>query len=141
MRSSYLEQNSGLSDVASKGFEVVDAITLTAGQSGSCFYLDSDGGAYTITLPSEAVGLNYKFFVKEDTPTGAITIASGSANVYGNLEQQSDTNENNRVAAAGVTNVIIGTAALKGDYLEYNCDGASWYVSGMSSIQTAVSTS
>ena len=117
--------------------------TLYLEDSGKVFVLDSAGGAYTIKLDSSTVqaGWGCRFIVHENTPTGAITIAAKSAIVYGNLEQQSDTNEDNRVACAGVTNVIIGTSALKGDYLDYICDGTYYYVSGMSSIQTAVSTS
>ena len=122
--------------------KITAAETVTNGDSGKVFLLDSAGGAYSITMPTTLkAGVNYKFIVQENTPTGAITLAFGSAIVYGNLEQQADTNEDNRVACAGVSNVIIGTSALKGDYLEFVCDGTNWYVSGMSSIQTAISTS
>jgi|SaaInl4_200m_RNA_FD_contig_21_2125789_length_973_multi_22_in_0_out_0_2 hypothetical protein len=120
------------------------AETISNGDSGKVFLLEalSAGGAYSITMPTTLkAGVNYKFIVQENTPGAAITLAFGSAIVYGNLEQQSDTNEDNRVACAGVSNVIIGTSALKGDYLEFENDGTSWYVSGMSSIQTAISTS
>lgn len=122
---------------------ITAAKTLTEKDNGKVFVLDSTGGAYEITLDSACLtaGWGCKFIVGENTPTGAITIGAGSAIVYGNLEQQSDTNEDNRVACAGVSNVIIGTSALKGDYLNYISDGTYYYVSGMSSIQTAVSTS
>lgn len=122
--------------------KITAAETLKNGDSGKVFMLDSASGAYSITMPTTLkAGVNYRFIVQENTPTGAITLAFGSAIVYGNLEQQADTNEDNRVAAAGVSNVIIGTTALQGDYLDFVCDGTYWYVSGMSSIQTAVSTS
>ena len=120
---------------------ITAAKTLVKADSGKVFYLDSAGGAYSIPLPAVAASAHFSFIVQENNPTGAITIAAGSAIVYGNLEQQSDTNEDNRVACAGVSSVIIGTSALKGDWLDFSCDGTSWYVRGQSSIQTAVSTS
>lgn len=119
------------------------AKTLYKGDSGKVFLVGSAAGAYSITIDGslKVAGSKLKFIVDENTPTNVITIAFGSAIVYGNLEQQADTAEDNRVAAAGVSNVIIGTSALKGDYLEFISDGTYFYVSGMSSIQTAVSTS
>ena len=134
-----------LGSVQSFGYQLAETITeaktLTNGDCGKVFYLDSAGGAYTITLPTLRAGLRFRFVVDEDTPTAAITIAASTTDVYGILEQQSDTNENNRVACAAVTNVIIGTSSLKGDVLEYECDGTNWYVHAHSSIQSALSTS
>ena len=114
---------------------------LTKLDSGTVFFMSATSETIQITFPLVQEGLNFRFIIDEDTPTNTITIGAGSTIIYGNLEQQSDTNEDNRVICAGVTNVIIGTSALKGDYLDFVCDGTSWYVSGMSSIQTAISTS
>ncbi|MBC8551612.1 MAG: hypothetical protein H8D23_18355 [Candidatus Brocadiales bacterium] len=122
-------------------YPITTTATLTKLDSGSEFFVDAAGGAYTITLPSVENGLNFKFTVQENTPTGDITIAAGSAIIYGNLAIQADTNEDNRVASAGVSNVLIDTTALKGDYVEFMCDGTSWYVSGMGSVQGAFTTS
>ena len=114
------------------------ATTLTAADSGNIFMLDA-ASTLAVTLPSVAVGLQYHFIVADST--AVCTIGAGSAIILGNLEQQSDTNENNRVACAGVSNVIIGTTALQGDSISFVSDGVKWYVVGHSSIQTAVSTS
>uniref|UniRef100_A0A6M3KCM7 Uncharacterized protein n=1 Tax=viral metagenome TaxID=1070528 RepID=A0A6M3KCM7_9ZZZZ len=124
-------------------FETITAAkTLYRNDSGKVFMLTA-AAAYSVTIDSslKVAGSKLKFIVDEDTPTGAVTIAFGSAIVYGNLEQQADTAEDNRVACAGVSNLIVGTTALKGDYLEVTSDGTYFYVSGMSSIQTAMSTS
>ena len=60
------------------------AYTVLDSDSGKTFMLDSAGGAYTITLPTAPLeGFNCKFIVKEDTPTGDITIAAGSAIIDG----------------------------------------------------------
>ena len=80
MRSAYIEQNSGAGGYLGPYQRITAAVTLTAVEdSGKGFLLDSAGGAYTITLPTAttaAEGTNYKFWVEENTPTGAITIAA-----------------------------------------------------------------
>ena len=117
------------------------ATTLDAQDSGKVFSLHA-AALYSITLPTTLIaGLHYMFYVEEDTPTGAITIAAGSAIIYGNLSIQSDTDEDNRVACAGGSNVIIGIAAKKGDSVEFICDGSSWYVRGFGQVQTSFTVS
>jgi hypothetical protein len=121
---------------------VTAAITLTAQDSGKLFTLDSAGGAYAITLPAVAnsAGLVFKFVVLENTPTADITISSDGTNVYGNLMIQSDTNEDNRVACAGVTSVLVDTTALLGDSLEFTGTGANYFVQGFGQVQGAFTT-
>ena len=81
MRSAFLEQNSGITAGVKKKVEnVTVARTLTNDESGKVFMLDSAGGAYAVTLPTALEdGVYWKFVVSEETPTGAITIAAGSA--------------------------------------------------------------
>ena len=62
--------------------DVDGAYTVLQSDSGKVFMLSSTGGACEITLPVAAnlqEGWHAKFVVKEDTPTGVITIAAGSA--------------------------------------------------------------
>lgn len=115
--------------------QVTTTRVLTKLDSGTNFFVDAAGGAYTITLPAVEDGLNFKFWVQENTPTGDVTIKASGAIIYGNLAIQADTNEDNRVGCAGQTNVLIDTTALKGDWLEFICDGTSWYVNAFSQIQ------
>jgi len=125
-------------------FETITAAkTLYKKDSGKVFMLSSAGGAYSITIDSslKVAGAKLKFIVDENTPTGDITIAFGSAIVYGSLSVQSDTAEDNRVACAGKSNVLIDTVALKGDNLVCTCDGTYWYVDGMSCYQGGFTTS
>ena len=121
---------------------ITAATTLTREDSGKIFTLDSAGGAYTITLPTvtDSAGLVFKFIVLENTPTGDITISSNAANIFGNLMIQSDTNEDNRVAAAGVTSVLVDTTALKGDMVELIGTGTNYFVQGFGSVQGAFTT-
>ena len=118
------------------------ATVLTVEDSGTIFTLDSAGGAYAITLPAVAnsAGLVFKFVVLENTPTADITISSDAANIFGNLMIQSDTNEDNRVAAAGVTSVLVDQVALKGDMVEFIGTGVNYFVQGFAQIQGAFTT-
>ena len=149
MRSDYLNVNSAHSNWKKKTELVSVARTLTADDSGKEFYLESSGGAYSITLPTGASiedGVNYKFWVQENTPTGAITIAAGSAIVFGKVnENEVDTGDDGPGSSAdgatGVSNVIIGTSALQGDYLELDAYDGKWYLSGQSGKDGAVTTS
>ena len=86
--------------------------TVTPGESGTWFTLDASAGAFT-----------------------------DSTNVYGTLSIQSDTNEDNRVALAGSTNVLFDTTCLLGDWVDFVSDGTYYYVSGMGSVQGAFTVS
>ena len=121
---------------------ITAATTLTREDSGKIFTLDSAGGAYAITLPTvaDSAGLVFKFIVLENTPTADITISSNAANIFGNLMIQSDTNEDNRVAAAGVTSVLVDTTALKGDMVELIGTGTNYFVQGFAQVQGAFTT-
>ena len=118
------------------------AKTVSVQESGTLFTLDSAGGAYAVTLPTVASGANciFTFVVAENTPTADITISSNAANIFGNLAVQSDTNEDNRVACAGVTSVLVKQAALKGDRVQFVGDGSSYFVTGMGGVQAAFAT-
>ena len=149
MRSDYLNVNSAHSNWKKKTELIGVARTLTADDSGKEFYLESSGGAFSITLPTGSGiedGVNYKFWVQENTPTGAITIAAGSAIVFGKVnETEVDTGDDGPGSSAdgatGVSNVIIGTSALQGDYLELDAYDGKWYLNGQSGKDGAVTTS
>ena len=149
MRSDVLNQNSQHTDWKKKVELIGVARTLTEVDSGKEFYLESSGGAFSITLPTGADiedGVNYKFWVQENTPTGAITLAAGSAIVFGKInETEVDTSDDGPGSSAdgatGVSNVILGTSALKGDFLELDAYGGHWFLNGQSGKDGAVTTS
>ena len=149
MRSDYLNVNSQHSNWKKKTELVGAARTLTADDSGKEFYLESSGGAFSITLPTGAGvedGVNYKFLVQENSPTGAITIAAGSAIVFGRVtETEVDTGDDGPGSSAdgatGVSNVIIGTSALQGDFIELDAYDGEWYLNGKSGKDGTVTTS
>ena len=120
------------------------AIELTAEDSGKFYTVDSSAGAYEITLPSPTKGIRYDFVVKEDTPTGAVTIKATGALIYGRfLEGEVDTSSdaNGSAGATGQTNVIIGTAANTGDSVRLVCDGTNWYTQGVTALDGSITVS
>ena len=149
MRSDVLNQNSQHTDWKKKVELIGVARTLTEADSGKEFYLESSGGAFSITLPTGADiedGVNYKFWVQENTPTGAITLAAGSAIVFGKInETEVDTSDDGPGSSAdgatGVSNVILGTSALNGDFIELDAYGGHWFLNGQSGKDGAVTTS
>ena len=150
MRNDYLNVNSQQTgNYKQKAMLLSAAITLTESDSGKVFYCESSGGAYSITFPTGGSiedGIYYKFWNNENTPTGAITFAAGSAIVFGKInETEVDTSDDGPGSSAdgatGVSNVIWGTSALKGDYLEFSSYGGHWYLNGQSGKDAAVTTS
>ena len=123
---------------------ILAAKTLVNGDNGKVFYLDAAGGAYTIELPSVRAGLHFRFFLQEHTPTGAITIAAGSAIIYGWIAEAEVTTNDDAPGSAtgtGISNIIIGTGADKGLFIELHCDGTSWYIMGMTESDGDITTS
>ena len=150
MRADYLNENSsGTQSWKQKASMLSAAITLSEKDSGKVFYVEASGGAYTVTFPTGGDiedGIYYKFWVNENTPTGAVTFAAGSAIIFGKVnETEVDTGDDGPGSSAdgatGVSNVIIGTSALKGDYLEFSSFGGHWYLTGQSGKDGAVTTS
>jgi hypothetical protein len=142
MRSAFLEQNSGVTAGVKKKVEtVLAARTLTNDESGKVFMLDSAGGAYAVTLPLTLEdGVYWKFVVSEETPTGAMTIAAGSA-IVSMVMKDAGGDASNSTAGTQVSNVIIGTSAQKGDYINIMAVGNEWVAECLSSINDAVTTS
>ena len=131
MRSAYLEQNSGVSDLKLKVENIAAARTLTAADSGKVFTIDQSS-AYSITLPTAAAagaGWHAKFILTtaasnavevipnsaEDTLIGMIGSADGAAA---------------ESAESGVDQLIWASGAAVGDWAELVCDGLNFYVSG-----------
>ena len=122
---------------------ITAARTLDTNDSGKVFTLDSSGGAYTITLPTAAqlvAGWNCKFIVKEDTPTGDITIAAGSAIIDG-VNDDGQGNVANSTAGTAVSNIIVEQASKQGDFIDLFTDGTTYYFHAVGSVDQAFTTS
>tara|TARA_Y100000296_G_scaffold79026_1_gene102472 strand:+ start:2301 stop:2735 length:435 start_codon:yes stop_codon:yes gene_type:complete len=144
MRSDYLNENSGATFGLKKKVEPITvARTLSNDDSGKVFRLDSAGGAYSITLPTASTGedgVYYKLIVEEETPTAIITVAAGSA-IISLVMKDAGGNASNSTAGTQVSNILIGTTAEKGDYVNLLFANGEWFAECMSSIDDAVTTS
>ena len=142
MRSAFLEQNSGATAGVKKKVVNVDAaITLTNDDSGKVYMLSATGGTVAVTLPTALEdGVYYKFIVEEETPSNAITIAAGSA-IVSLVMKDAGGNASNSTVGTQVSNLIIGTSAQKGDYIDLMAAGDEWVGECLSSIDDAVTTS
>ena len=143
MRAATREKNSGKGGFLKKIEPITVARTLVEADSGKVFMLSSAGGAYEITLPTASTGVDgchYKFIVEEETPTGAITIAAGSA-IISLVMKDPGGNASNSTAGTQVSNVIVGTSAQKGDYINIMYAGGEYLAEAMSGIDDALTTS
>jgi len=143
MRAATREKNSGKGGFLQKIEPITVARTLTAADSGKVFMLSSAGGAYSVTLPTASSGvdgIHYKFIVEEETPTGAITIAAGSA-IISLVMKDPGGNASNSTAGTQVSNIVIGTSAQKGDYINIMYAGGEYLAEAMSGIDDALTTS
>ena len=117
------------------------AYTMLASDSGKTFLLSATGGTVAVTLPTALEdGVYYKFIVEEETPSNAITIAAGSA-IVSLVMKDAGGNASNSTAGTQVSNLIIGTSAQKGDYIDLMAAGDEWVGECLSSIDDAVTTS
>ena len=106
--------------------------------SGTVFMLSSTGGAYTITLPaSPEDGFYCKFVVKENTPTGDITITAGSA-ILDFVMTDMAGNISNSTAGTAKTTIVCHTECTKGDYVNIFSDGSTYYGEAVSAIDDAI---
>ena len=130
-------------DVRKNVHNVDGAYTMLTSDSGKVFTLSSTAGACEITLlPAASLveGWNCKLIVKEDTPTVIITVAAGSA-IIDLVMKDSGGNASNSTAGTAVSNILIGTAAKQGDYINILCDGSTYYAECLSSTDDSITTS
>ena len=144
-RGSILERNSGNGGYLLPVLKISAAKSLDAiDDSGKVFIVANAGSAYSISLPTTLeVGTQYKL-IFEDSPNAAVTIAAGSAIMFGKIgEAEVDTSDDapGSAGSTGVSNVIFGTTADEGDHIDIVCDGTIWYFNGMAAVDGAVTTS
>jgi hypothetical protein len=127
-----------------KNVHAVDgAYTILDSDSGKTFMLSSTAGACEITLPVAAnlvEGAFYKFIVKEDTPTGVITIAAGSA-IIDMVQKDLGGDAANSTAGTAVSNIVIAVATKQGDIVNVFTDGITYYAECLSSTNNSITTS
>tara|TARA_R110002051_G_scaffold199110_1_gene266109 strand:- start:251 stop:682 length:432 start_codon:yes stop_codon:yes gene_type:complete len=143
MRSDILNANSQQSGgYKLKATNLVSDTTLTEADSGKVFFITA-AATVAITLPTATSGedgIHFKFVVWEETPTAAITIGAGSA-IVSLVMKDAGGDASNSTAGTQVSNIVIGTSAQRGDYVNMTFFGGEWVADCMSSINNAVTTS
>jgi len=108
------------------------ARTLERGDTGKMFVLDAAAGA-TVTLPSLAYGLNFKFVVGAAFATTNWVVDSAEGdNINGFISDMGSTPA--VVVASGEDQInFVASAETIGDYVELvaDYDNSQWLVSGM----------
>ena len=120
--------------------DVDGAQTVLQSDSGKVFMLSSTGGACEITLPVAAnlqEGWHAKFVVKEDTPTGVITLAAGSA-IIDMVMKDPGANLSNSTAGTAKSNILLRATCTQGDYVNIFTDGSTYYAEAISGIDDAI---
>ena len=114
--------------------ETPTAVTdLTGVDSGKTIYLNAAEG-FAIGLPTLAAGLKFKFVVGAAFATTDFTIVASTNVIQGGAIV-------NSVFVPAVTeNTIsfVATAETIGDYVELECDGTNWIVSGVGAAAGAI---
>ena len=111
------------------------AATLTAEESGKLLILSAAAGAQ-VTLPAVATsaGFSYKFVVGATFATTAWTIKAATSKIQGGVI----VNSVNVPGADENTITFSASAETVGDFVELNCDGTNWYVSGLGTSAGAI---
>ena len=116
------------------------AYTALQSDSGKVFMLSSTGGACEITLPVAAnlqEGWHAKFVIKEDTPTGVITMAAGSA-IIDMVMKDPGANLSNSTAGTAKSNILLRATCTQGDVVNIFTDGSTYYAEAISGIDDAI---
>ena len=114
---------------------ITGATTLSAEDSSKVLILIAAAGAQ-ITLPAvaDATGQNYRFIVGQLFATTAWTIKAASNVIQGGVI----VNSVNVPGADENTITFSASADTVGDFVELNCDGTNWYVSGLGTSAGAI---
>jgi len=118
--------------------DISAAYTVLQSDSGNVFTLS--GGPYTITLPVAAdleKGFFCKFIVKENTPSGDITITAGS-DIVDLVMKDPGGNASNSTAGSAKATIVCHTECTKGDYVNIFTDGTTYYAEALSGIDDAI---
>ena len=126
MRSDYLNDSSGVSNLDNKVEYLTASRTLVADDSGKVLVLSVAGGL-TVTLPSAAPGLNYKFIVGTTfTTAGQINTAATDELYVGTLML---------VDPATATDMNAFSADVSNDdTIDLGTAGQGWLQGGMINI-------
>jgi hypothetical protein len=112
---------------------VTAATTLTEADSGKTMFIDQDA-AYTITLPSTQLGLEYTFILT-DAGSEDVKIDGGASNKIVGFSMDPTTGinaiDNNMVK-------FVDDVAVVGDYVRLISDGSVWWCTSFGSASNGI---
>lgn len=110
--------------------------TVSSGDSGKIFTISTLGANRTLTLPSAQSGLYYTFVnVSPATLTHDLNITTPETNnMNGTIINTAALNAVDPFTYTDVTPFIFDSTSVIGDIMECHCDGANWYISGISGV-------
>ena len=126
--------------------DLTEAKTLGRTDSGKVLFLNATS-EFTTTLPSIAnidVGWNCKIIVKAAPDGAAYTVTENTSTesnkvvVNGINELEVDTTNDGPYHAAAVSISFADGVAVKGDWVEFLCDGTNWYVTGQTNADGGI---
>lgn len=125
------------------------AVLLTAADSGKVFFLNSDSGATTYTLPAPVAGLHFKWIVTANKTTATIIKTADTTDTTGDmlrgaLYQLANDNDSTVLEASGDVNTLTldddaanGACGI-GSWVEVICtEDPTWFVTGVINGTTA----
>tara|TARA_R100001082_G_C4326366_1_gene143535 strand:- start:12 stop:437 length:426 start_codon:yes stop_codon:yes gene_type:complete len=112
---------------------LTEAVTLSSGDSGKIYFLDS-ATEFTTTLPacSGNAGFSATFVVKS-APDGAnyvVSSASSADYVLGSVSAGAADDVADTSDGTDTQVNFIGGSSVAGDWIKLICDGSAWYIVG-----------
>ena len=113
--------------------------TISNAESGELYFIGDVGSSIDITLPALKAGAYFKFVISEDMDNNSTVIDILTAGAAGTIQGLVSIAE---LDGTGPSYVLDGGSATKltidgnpdinkGSYLEIECDGSNWFVSGL----------
>lgn len=124
--------------------EIVAATNvIAASESGTTFFLNS-ATEFVSTLPTPALGLNFRFIVSA-APSGAsyTVIAAAAATILkGHVLTSQDAGGSSDSGTSGeLTLTFVDGKAVAGDWADFISDGTNWFVQAGSKVFDAITIS
>ena len=131
-------------DPASRYESLVTTEAMVVTDNGKTFLLNLAGG-FTVTLPTVAVagaGFWCKFIVGTAPTTAYIITEDGGSDtnvcIGGINELEVDTASDGPYSAAFTFVNLVASVAVVVDWVEYFCDGTSWYITGQTNADGGI---
>ena len=128
--------------LSSVGTVAAPTKTLTSADSGTTYFINCGTVSVVAQLPSAAAGLTFRFVLatasdNEGSKDFLVDTGSDSVDMGGNI-----------MVAGAILEITANTSAIMmdgsggaltvGDYLQFDCDGTDWYVSGSTRTASSV---